>query len=143
MQRFVGPTERGAPTFEHGGHAGVMLGVRVEVKIAVRSGGEAVGVPAQERVGSRAGGEGLELAALGAEARQLGAEQCGEVRGIEMLGLFDVQGAGQDAAEGLAQPGLRRRDRVAHGAEGIGKEQDAGVLAPHGLAHRPVLPRGK
>ena len=120
-----------------------MLGVGVEVKITLRGGVEAMGVPAQERGGGWARSEGFELAALGTEARHLRAEQCGEVRGVEMLGRLDVQGTGQHAAERLAQPGLRGRDRGADGAQGVGKEQHAGVLAPHGLPHGPVLPRGK
>ena len=94
VQRLVGPANRRAPTFEYLGHAGVLLGMRIQVKIPLRLGPDLLTVPAQEPVGGRSFGQFLEPPPLRPQPAQLRTEQELQVVRVQKLGLFDVKRTG-------------------------------------------------
>jgi hypothetical protein len=138
VDEFVGPPDGGTPAFEHGLVAGVVLGVGVEVEVgAVRlgSGGLRLLVVPEEEAGLVVGGgEGFEVGPLECEGSGGRTDELTEVFPVQKLGLLDVEGSEEEAGEPLLEEGFRRGDGLRDAAEGLGKEEESGVIVMTGFA---------
>lgn len=138
IDEFVGPADGGAPAFEDGLVAGVVLGVGVEVEVgALRLEGGGLSllvVPAEEAGLVARGGEGLEAGPLEGEGSGGGSDELAEILPVQKLGLLDVEGSKEEAGEPLLEEGFRRGDGLGDAAQGFGKEEESGVIVMTGFA---------
>ena len=138
VDELVGPADGGAPAFEDGLVAGVVLGVGVEVEVgALRLEGGGLSllvVPAEEAGLVARGGEGLEAGPLEGEGSGGGSDELAEILPVQKLGLLDVDGSKEEAGEPLLEEGFRRGDGLGDAAQGFGKEEESGVIVMTGFA---------
>ena len=138
VDEFVSPADGGAPAFEDGLAAGVVLGVGVEVEVgAVRLGGGGLSllvVPEEEAGLVVRSGEGFEADPLEGEGSGGGTDELAEVFPVQKLGLLDVEGSEEEAGEPLLEEGLRRGDGLRDAAQGFGKKEESGVIVMPGFA---------
>ena len=62
------------------------------------------------------------------------ADELTEVFPVQKLGLLDVEGSEEEAGEPLLEEGFRRGDGLREVAEGLGKEEESGVILMTGFA---------
>ena len=92
VHRFVGPPDRGTPSLQHVLFSRVMLGVRVQVEVALSIRAHLLGVEASQRFDVRLEGDPFQSLALGKRKSHYRPQQPGQVRPIEKLALLDIQG---------------------------------------------------
>jgi hypothetical protein len=138
VDEFVGPADGGAPAFEDGLVASVVLRVGVEVEVgAARLGRGGLGllvVPKEEAGLVASSGQGFEAGPLEGEGSGGGADELAEVFPVQKLGLLDVEGSEKEAGEPLLEEGFRRSDRLRDAAQGFGKKEESGVIVMPGFA---------
>lgn len=143
LEDFVGPTNLGAPAFEHVLLAGVVLGVRIEIKIGAHARFEDLGIQSPQPVQRRLGAQGFELSALDqGKADHLAQDQL-QILPVEKLGLFDVVGAQEQTAQPLSQGRLGGFHPCVEADQRGGEHQQSGVLTPPLALGGQLLQRGR
>ena len=166
VDEFVGPADGRAPAFEHGLHAGVMLGVGIKVKIGAGA-GASPGASPGAGAGAGAGVSGLGIGLLdlpvvplkkagkifrGGECSEAGplerggsgggAEEEIKIGPVEEFGLLNVEGSQEETGQPLLEQRLRRGDAPGDAAQSTGKKEESGVVVMAGFSRIQLEKKG-